>query len=113
MSLTSLDLDHISSHLSLCIGILTTLRGIPLRIPQNDLPLPLDLCAKHNLVQESVFRSGPEAPGLKDVVLEVATRANDHLSTAREYIEDLRGKNKEVLDRAFPAFLTGVCLLKP
>lgn len=51
---------------------------------------------------------GPEAPGLKDVVLEIATRANDHLSTSREYIEDLRGKNKEMLKMAFPAFLTGV-----
>ena len=108
MSLTSLQLDHISSHLSLCIGILTTLRGIPLRLKHNELPLPLDLCLNHNLVQESVFRMGPEAPGLRDVVLEVATRARDHLNTAGGYIDDLRVKDRDLLNAAFPAFLTAV-----
>ena len=108
MGLTSLELDHISSHLGLCQGIVTTIRGIPFRIRHNELPLPLDICAKHNLVQESVFRRGPEALGLKDVVLDVATRANDHLNTARQYIEETRLKNKDLLNSAFCAFLPAV-----
>jgi hypothetical protein len=86
----------------------TTLRGIPFRIKLDELPLPLDLCAKHNLVQETVFRQGPEAPGLKDVVLEVATRANDHLNTARQYIDDAREKNSDILRPAFCIFLPAV-----
>src|SRR5579859_6273297 len=57
LGLMSLELDHISSHLSLCTGIVTTLRGIPFRARREELPLPLDICAKHNLVQESVFRT--------------------------------------------------------
>jgi NADH dehydrogenase [ubiquinone] 1 alpha subcomplex assembly factor 6 len=105
MGLTSLELDHIASHVSLCIGIVTTLRGIPIRVQKNDLPLPIDICAKHNLIQEEVFRHGPEAKGFKDVVLDVATRANDHLSTSRQYIEDTRSKNPSLLNAAFCAFL--------
>ena len=60
------------------------------------------------MIQETVFRMGPEAGGLKDVILEVATRARDHLATSRGYIEELRQKDREVLEMAFPAFLTGV-----
>ena len=68
----------------------------------------MDICAKHNLVQENVFRQGPEAPGLKDVVLEVATRANDHLNTARQYVNEMKGKNNGLLKSAFCVFLPAV-----
>src|ERR1700738_531408 len=108
LGLTVLDLDHISSHLSLCIGIVTTLRSIPFRCQHGELALPLDLCAKHNLIQETVFRSGSDAPGLKDVALDVATQGNDHLHTARQYIEDMRSKNKNLLEIAFCIFLPAV-----
>ena len=111
LGLLSLELDHVSSHLSLCVGIVTTLRGIPFRIKHGDLPLPLDLCAQKNLVQETVFRQGSEAPGFKDVVLEVATRANDHLNTARQYIEEMRDKNPDLLNSAFCVFLPVVFLV--
>ena len=90
------------------MGIVTTLRGIPIRARHGELALPLDICTKHNLVQESVFRQGPEAPGLKDVILDVATRANDHLNTSRQYIEETRKKNKDLLDSAFCVFLPAV-----
>jgi NADH dehydrogenase [ubiquinone] 1 alpha subcomplex assembly factor 6 len=111
IGLTSLELDHISSHIGLCAGIVTTVRGIPFRLKLNELPLPLDICAKHNLVQEQVFRQGPEAPGFKDVILDVATRANDHLSTARQYIEDLKEQDPDLLKSAFSVFLSAVSLL--
>lgn len=110
LGLASLELDHISSHLSLSVGIVTTLRGIPFRVKLDELPLPLDICAKHNLVQERVFRQGSEAPGFKDVVLEVATRANDHFSTARQHIDEARSKNKDILDSAFCVFVSAVFL---
>jgi len=59
-----------------------------------------------------VYRLGGEAPGLKDVVLEVATRARDHLGMGRAYIEENRGMDREILEFAFPAFLTGVSVLQ-
>lgn len=55
-----------------------------------------------------MFRQGPEASGLKDVVLEVATRANDHLNTARQYINEMKGKNSDLLKSAFCVFLPAV-----
>jgi NADH dehydrogenase [ubiquinone] 1 alpha subcomplex assembly factor 6 len=108
LGLRSLELDHIAYHLSLCNGIVNVLRGIPFRVKRNELPLPLDICAKHSLVQEEVFRRGPDAQGIKDVVLEVATRANDHLNTAKKHILELRSKDKELLASAFCVFLSAV-----
>lgn len=108
LGLRSLELDHIAYHLSLCNGIVNVLRGIPFRITRNELPLPLDICTRHSLVQEEVFRRGPDAQGIKDVVLEVATHANDHLNTARKYVQELRSKDKELLGSAFCVFLSAV-----
>jgi NADH dehydrogenase [ubiquinone] 1 alpha subcomplex assembly factor 6 len=110
LGLISLELDHVSSHVGLCVGIVTTLRGVPFRLKSNELPLPLDICAKYGLVQEQVFRQGPDAPGFKDVILEVATRSNDHLSTARQYIEDLRVKDPDLLKAGFCVFLNAVSI---
>lgn len=54
--------------------------------------LPLDVMAETNLKEEDVFRSGSSAPGLRDAVFTVATRANDHLITAREMLAKLRSE---------------------
>lgn len=99
------EMEHLLSHLSLCSGIVTTLRGISFRIKRNEFLLPLDICSKHSLVQETVFRMGSEAPGLKDAVLEVATRARDHLMVSKDQLEDVRKRDSRLLDAAFPAFL--------
>ncbi len=39
--------------------------------------------AKTGVREEDIYRQGGNAPGLKDAVFEVATRASDHLITAR------------------------------
>ncbi len=54
------------------------------------LLLPLDVMAETGLKEEDVFRLGPSAPGLQDAVFKVATRANDHLITAREMLQSLQ-----------------------
>lgn len=54
------------------------------------MPLPLDVMAKAGLREEDVLRRGAEAPGLRDAVFEVATRASDHLITARAMMQNLR-----------------------
>lgn len=53
--------------------------------------LPLDVMARAGVIEEDVLRQGPEAKGLRDAVFEVATRANDHLITAREMLKNVRG----------------------
>ncbi|KAL8657474.1 MAG: hypothetical protein Q9226_001884 [Calogaya cf. arnoldii] len=105
--------DHIASHIGKAAGIVAVLRGIPLlafppppnhhsntaslggtldtqRVQQGAVTLPLDIMAECNLKEENVFRYGAEAPGLKDAVFKVATRASDHLITARQMLKNVQ-----------------------
>ncbi|KAL6703518.1 hypothetical protein ACN47E_009543 [Coniothyrium glycines] len=105
----SLTTDHIASHIGKAMGIAAVLRGIPLiAFPpqhphgsrnttaghtghiQGAVLLPLDVMSETNVREEDVFRHGASAPGLKDAIFTVATRANDHLITAREMLLKLR-----------------------
>jgi len=102
----SLHMDHLASHVGKACGMVAVLRGIPMLAaptpavespkgqevaPRRDpvLLLPLDIMAEAGVAEEEVFRRGPAAPGFKDAVFKVATRANDHLITAREMIKNL------------------------
>ncbi|EEQ90004.2 uncharacterized protein BDCG_05124 [Blastomyces dermatitidis ER-3] len=110
LPLTSVTADHLASHIGKAAGISTVLRGIPLIAfppPPNHhsnqagvaggsgprtgaITLPLDIMAETGLKEEDVFRHGAEAPGLRDAVFTVATRASDHLITARQMLKNLR-----------------------
>lgn len=116
--LTSLSADHLASHIGKASGIAAVLRGIPLiafppppnhhsnrsglalgdaqrtSTRQGAVTLPLDVMAEAGVREEDVLRLGPEAHGLKDAVFAVATRASDHLITARQMLRNLRsGEN--------------------
>ena len=52
--------------------------------------LPLDIMAEKGVREEDVLRNGASAHGLKDAVFAVATRANDHLITARQMLSAIR-----------------------
>lgn len=107
MPLRSVHLDHLASHIGKTCGIVATLRGIPILAAPSQpiqgpsgsgvgntrnpaLLLPLDVMADVGLKEEDVFRHGPNAEGLQDAVFKVATRANDHLITAREMLQNLK-----------------------
>jgi len=107
MSLQSVHLDHLASHIGKACGIVAILRGIPiLAAPAQPIKspsganvgstrspallLPLDVMAEVGLKEEDVYRQGPRAEGFEDAVFRVATRANDHLITAREMLEGLK-----------------------
>ena len=106
MPMRSMHVDHLASHIGKACGIVAVLRGIPILAapspPVNTptgqvagpkeptLLLPLDIMAEAGVKEEEVFRQGPEAPGLQDAVFQVATRANDHLITAREMLKRLK-----------------------
>ncbi|KAI9847004.1 MAG: hypothetical protein M1837_003360 [Sclerophora amabilis] len=118
LPLHSLTADHLASHIGKATGIVTILRGLPLvafppppnhhsnkgqlggvlspsnsgQSQQGRVPLPLTIMATHNVVEEAVLRQGAAAPGLKDAVFQVATRANDHLVTAREMLQNIRAQ---------------------
>jgi NADH dehydrogenase [ubiquinone] 1 alpha subcomplex assembly factor 6 len=106
----STTLDHIASHLGKSAGISAILRGLPILASSSSpssssIVLPLDICAAHNLRQEDVLRQGGTAPGLKNAVFEVATRANDHLITARKMLAEA---GKEGKGMEFAAFMSAV-----
>lgn len=110
--LNSVTADHLASHIGKATGIVAVLRGLPLVAfpppapthhssnavggpigagPQGAVLLPLDVMAQVGLQEEEVFRQGALAPNLRDAIFTVATRANDHLITAREMLKNLRG----------------------
>jgi len=107
--LASISADHVASHIGKAQGIAAVLRGLPfLATPdpssnageigaqatfastrQGSVMLPLDVMAEAGVREEEVLRKGANATGLRDAVFTVATRANDHLITAREMLKNL------------------------
>lgn len=111
LPMTSLTADHLASHIGKAAGIAAVLRGVPLvafpspppsqhsnqpatlsgvGTKQGAITLPLDIMAQKGVKEEDVFRHGADAPGLRDAVFAVATRASDHLITARQMLKNLR-----------------------
>jgi len=111
LPLASLTADHLASHIGKATGIAAVLRGLPLIAfpppppthhtsnakggamsspPQGAVLLPLEVMAQCGVQEEQVLREGAAASGLRDAVFAVATRANDHLITAREMLKNLK-----------------------
>lgn len=105
LPLRSMHVDHLASHIGKACGIAAILRGIPVLAAPKPAPspssaslpsrnpvllLPLDVLADVGVREEDVYRQGPAAPGLQEAVFRVATRANDHLITAREMLKNIR-----------------------
>ncbi|KAA8652602.1 uncharacterized protein ATNIH1004_001507 [Aspergillus tanneri] len=111
--MASVTADHVVSHIGKAAGITAVLRGLPLvafpspqsqhsnqnqggtsvmggGAKQGAVMLPLDVMAQARVKEEEVFRQGAEAPGLRDAVFTVATRANDHLITVQQMLSNLR-----------------------
>ncbi|KAI1378378.1 Squalene/phytoene synthase [Hypoxylon crocopeplum] len=106
LPIQSMHMDHLASHIGKACGIVAVLRGIPVLAAQSPpvkspdgasvgggrnpvLLLPLDVMAETGLREEDVYRHGPGASGFQDAVFKVATRAHDHLITAREMLKTL------------------------
>lgn len=111
LPMASLTADHLASHIGKATGIAAVLRGLPLLAfpgpgnkhsnqghfagdvgasKQGAVMLPLDIMADAGVREEDVFRNGADAHGLRDAVFAVATRANDHLITARQMLGNIR-----------------------
>lgn len=117
-----MEADHLASHIGKAAGVAILLRGTPFHIGQNRFYIPADVCAKHGVATEDVYRlvrsmvmesknkntSEPIVVDknvqekLADAVFEVATLANDHIITARTHLKE------SVPAEAFPAFLHAV-----
>ncbi|KAH9829778.1 ribosomal protein MRP17, mitochondrial [Teratosphaeria destructans] len=116
LPMASLTADHVASHIGKAAGITAVLRGLPLlAFPgppnahsnqghfagdvgasrQGAVMLPLDIMADAGVREEDVLRNGTNAHGLRDAVFAVATRANDHLITARQMLQNVRAGQDE------------------
>lgn len=73
---------------------------------KRQLSMPADVAAQHGVVDEAVFRAGSEAPGMRDAVFAIATRAMDELITARTDLKADGGRVKPGV--AVPLFLAAV-----
>lgn len=94
LHLESLDIrkpvvDEIAQHVGLAMGITSIIRGFPYFISKKIVPIPTDVCTKHSLRQEDLLRRR-DVEGLPDAVFDVATRANDHLISAKVKIRELK-----------------------
>ncbi|KAI0874420.1 squalene/phytoene synthase [Hypoxylon argillaceum] len=107
LSVQSMHVDHLASHIGKACGIAAVCRGISILVSPTPavkspggtnvaasrspvLLLPLDIMSETGLKEEDVYRHGPKAEGFEDAVFKVATRANDHLITAREMLKNIR-----------------------
>lgn len=112
LKLKSLTIDHLASHIGKAAGISTVLRGVPLlafppppnshssnpagmglppnRSRQGVITLPLDVMSQCGVREEDIYRNGANATGLRDAIFTVATRASDHLITARSMLKNIK-----------------------
>ena len=107
LPVTNLTADHLASHIGKAQGIVAVLRGVPLvafppppkkhsnqpglgEARQGAVLLPLDVMVTAGVREDEVLCKGADAKGLRDAVFAVATRANDHLITAREMLKNLK-----------------------
>ena len=81
-------LDHVASHLGRSIGLSTLLRATPHNLISRRFYLPSQLMAKHNLSTQDLL-TGKGFDKLQNVVFDVASAANTHLSTARSLSKDM------------------------
>jgi NADH dehydrogenase [ubiquinone] 1 alpha subcomplex assembly factor 6 len=121
LPMNSIAMDHLASHIGKAAGIAAVLRGVPLlafppppnshsanppglglpptRERQGVIALPLDVMSQSGVRENEIFHKGGEADGLRDAVFTVATRASDHLITARTMARSAR--NDESPDHEF------------
>lgn len=114
LPLNSLTADHIASHIGKATGIAAVLRGVPLlafpgppnshsnnppgqglpmtRDRQRVINLPLDVMSQCGVHEQDIYKNAANAEGLKDAVFTVATRASDHLITARSLLKDIKSR---------------------
>ncbi|XP_050361470.1 NADH dehydrogenase (ubiquinone) complex I, assembly factor 6 isoform X1 [Nymphalis io] len=79
---TNVHADHAASHLGKAQGLANILRSVHVFNYHKTVSLPMDILMKHQVSQESVLR-GNDNENMRNVIFEVASRANSHLEKAR------------------------------
>ncbi|KJE92383.1 phytoene synthase [Capsaspora owczarzaki ATCC 30864] len=101
MGIQSIQADHAASHVGKAEAIVTLLRATPANASNRRVYLPMELTAKHGVVQEDVVR-GVNTKALQEVAYELASSAHVHLQTAQAMAADLPAGTAKVLLPAVP-----------
>ncbi|XP_031572285.1 NADH dehydrogenase (ubiquinone) complex I, assembly factor 6-like isoform X2 [Actinia tenebrosa] len=92
--------DHAASHIGKAVGIVTLLRAAPYLANRRKVYIPNDILIKHNVSHQDIIK-GSTAQPVKDVTFELASLANNHLSTAQSF-------KTKIPKAAFRVFLPSV-----
>ncbi|XP_018392080.1 PREDICTED: NADH dehydrogenase (ubiquinone) complex I, assembly factor 6 [Cyphomyrmex costatus] len=98
----SVNADHAASHFGKAHGLVTLIRSVPYNARKRVMILPQDVLLKHSVSSESIFQ-GQSSAGFKDVILEIASCAKQHLKMATS-LRKTAGKDLNVI------FLSTVCV---
>jgi NADH dehydrogenase [ubiquinone] 1 alpha subcomplex assembly factor 6 len=101
LGLQNVNADHCASHIGKAVGISSILRGVPLGLATGEIGIPSEILAKHSVSAERILRNGPSKE-FESAVFETATRANDHLISARTFAASLPPDAIKVMLHAVP-----------
>lgn len=88
--------EHAAGHLGRAVGIAALLRGTHVHAARRrHVYLPADLLQQHGLAPEDVL-AGRDSEGMRDVVLKVASLAQQHLEEARRLRADLAPEARQL-----------------
>ncbi|CAH2238834.1 NADH dehydrogenase (ubiquinone) complex I, assembly factor 6 [Pararge aegeria] len=115
---TNVHADHAASHLGKAQGIVNILRSVHVSNYHKTVCLPMELLMKYKISQQAVLR-GSDDENMRNVIFEIASRANSHLEKARKievpticnqlflpaiavdkYLNKLQKKNFNVFDKS-------------
>jgi NADH dehydrogenase [ubiquinone] 1 alpha subcomplex assembly factor 6 len=104
-SIRNSEADHAASHLGKAVGIVSLLRGMGHFLKRGINYLPVDLCAKHGVVVEQLFRGDKwDSKEVREVIYDMASTAHVHLKHSSE----MHGRPDAIPREARPLFLSAV-----
>jgi len=82
--------DHAVSHLSRAEHDMHLIQLVPYAARHRSwIPIPIDVQTQYGLVQESLYRQGPNAPGIREAISEIAGWIRAHLETSKKLQKDV------------------------
>ncbi|KAJ3104753.1 hypothetical protein HDU97_008932 [Phlyctochytrium planicorne] len=104
----STQIDHLASHIGKAMTITTLLRSTPVHLSNRKMCIPSEIMAKHRIPSEDMFRDPRKhAKAFGDAVLDVATVANNHLTTTRAHVRDMRKEGQTIPPEVLAMLLHG------
>eukprot|EP00002_Diphylleia_rotans_P002450 TRINITY_DN11546_c0_g1_i2.p1 TRINITY_DN11546_c0_g1~~TRINITY_DN11546_c0_g1_i2.p1 ORF type:complete len:325 (+),score=55.76 TRINITY_DN11546_c0_g1_i2:66-1040(+) len=102
MGVNDVNADHAASHIGKALGIISVLRSAPQQGQHRKVTFPTQLCIKHAVSQEAIFRQQFDQR-MGDLFYEMANQANSHILKARSMKDQIKGQAYKALLPAIAA----------